>query len=398
MTEDRGRTIGSRLLRRHSSLTDLGPGLRKKSSRPPGALLRRTSSFGGGPIVVVPVQSLPPETEPPHLRWLILLLACLLLFGNYYAYDNPAALNRPLQAFLGHDYDTWQYELNLMYAVYSFPNMFIPLIGGSLMDKADPAWVLLGFSTVVCLGQSLFALGVTLKSFSLMLLGRILFGIGGESISVAQASITTSWFKGKELAFALGLNLCIARLGSVANSIMSPRIERKFSVPVAVWVGTLTCCMSLCCALVLSGIIRTRMKLRNAREEESRGNNSEDEVEEPQTRSLLHPLRKETSAADLDEANMETQPLIDNTYQVDTSERDTSPTSSTSEISGSWADFTLLPLSFWIVCLICVLLYGTVVPFNNIASDFLMSKWYPGDTQTAGAVMRYVQVMNFLIQ
>jgi hypothetical protein len=29
---------------------------------------------------------------------------------------------------------------------------------------------------------------VTLKSFSLMLLGRILFGIGGESISVAQAT------------------------------------------------------------------------------------------------------------------------------------------------------------------------------------------------------------------
>lgn len=45
------------------------------------------------------------------------------------------------------------------------------------------------------------------------------------------------------------------------------------------------------------------------------------------------------------------------------------------------------PFSFWLVCLLCVLLYGTVVPFNNIASDFLMSKWYPNDTETAGIVM-----------
>jgi MFS family permease len=160
------------------------------------ALLRRTSSFGGGPIVVLEPAlkgnqsglTVTESKDPSSLRWLILLLSCLLLFGNYYAYDAPAALNRPLQAFLGHDYDTWQYELNLLYAVYSFPNMFLPLLGGSLLDSADPATVLLGFSSIVCLGQALFALGVTLKSFSLMLLGRSLFGIGGESISVAQAT------------------------------------------------------------------------------------------------------------------------------------------------------------------------------------------------------------------
>ena len=66
------------------------------------------------------------------------------------------------------------------------------------------------------------------------------------------------------------------------------------------------------------------------------------------------------------------------------------PPSSNEDLSqGSGiGDLFLLPKTFWLICLICVLLYGTVVPFNNIASDFLMSKWYPGDTQTAGAVMR----------
>ena len=85
--------------------------------------------------------------------------------------------------------------------------MFIPLIGGALIDSMNPAYVLMGFSFIVCLGQTIFAIGVSTKWFSLMLIGRILFGIGGETISVAQASITTRWFSGKELSFALGLSI-----------------------------------------------------------------------------------------------------------------------------------------------------------------------------------------------
>ena len=92
-----GSSVSSRLLRKHSSFIS-NPG----SPIPPRkqkALLRRTSSFGGGPIVVVETQTLvgsPAHKEDSQLRWIILLLACLLLFGNYYAYDNPAALNKPL--------------------------------------------------------------------------------------------------------------------------------------------------------------------------------------------------------------------------------------------------------------------------------------------------------------
>jgi hypothetical protein len=41
-------------------------------------------------------------------------------------------------------------------------------------------------------------------------------------MGVAQSSIVSVWFKGKELAFALGLNLSISRLGSVVNGIVVP--------------------------------------------------------------------------------------------------------------------------------------------------------------------------------
>ena len=55
-----------------------------------------------------------------------------------------------------------------------------------------------------------------------MLVGRVVFGLGGESMSVAQSAIVSSWFKGKELAFALGVNLSVSRLGSVLNSNTIP--------------------------------------------------------------------------------------------------------------------------------------------------------------------------------
>lgn len=45
--------------------------------------------------------------EAAHLRWIILLLASALLFGNYYAYDNPAALNTHLQLYFQESDDAW---------------------------------------------------------------------------------------------------------------------------------------------------------------------------------------------------------------------------------------------------------------------------------------------------
>ncbi len=249
-----------------------------------------------------------------------------MLFGNYYAYDNPAALNTSLQKYLGHSYDDFQYELNLLYSVYSFPNMFLPFLSGRLIDRYDIKKVLIFCSLLVCIGQTVFAYGVGHKSFSIMILGRICFGMGGESISVIQALITTSWFKGKELAFALGLNLCIARFGSVVNAIVSPRMANAYDVPTAVRLGAVTCYASFLSAIALCTIIHF------ANEEKEEPNNEPEEA------------------------------LFDTT-----------------------AIFKY-PVTYWLLCLICVSLYGTVIPFNNIAQDFLQSK-YGLSNESAGVVM-----------
>lgn len=68
-----------------------------------------------------------------------------------------------------------------------------------------------------------------------MVIGRILFGVGGESLFVSQTRTTTSWFRGKELAFALGVNLGIARLGSVLNDYLSPILCLQYSMAAAMY-------------------------------------------------------------------------------------------------------------------------------------------------------------------
>jgi MFS family permease len=64
-----------------------------------------------------------------------------------------------------------------------------------------------------------------------MIAGRTVLGLGAESMIVAVTTALAKWFKGKELSFAFGINLTIARLASVAadnsptwaNSVFYPQ-------------------------------------------------------------------------------------------------------------------------------------------------------------------------------
>ena len=56
-------------------------------------------------------------------------------------------------------------------------------------------------------GQVIFALGGLLDTYPLMQIGRFVFGIGGESLAVAQNTYAVSWFKGKELNMVFGFQV-----------------------------------------------------------------------------------------------------------------------------------------------------------------------------------------------
>jgi MFS family permease len=136
------------------------------------------------------------------LRWVILVLTCAVMVGNYYCYDIPASLHKQLQDYLPRNttsmpkYSNFEVLFSLLYTVYSVPNMVLPFFGGFLVDRFGIRICFLRFVFLILLGQGIFTLGLVFKSWGIMLLGRVLFGLGGESLGVANGALLSEWFKG----------------------------------------------------------------------------------------------------------------------------------------------------------------------------------------------------------
>ncbi|KAF9423757.1 hypothetical protein BGZ94_008182 [Podila epigama] len=315
-------------------------------------------------------------------HWAVLSLACLLLLGNYYCYDIPAALNVQLEEWMGTSYEVHQYQLNMLYSAYSLPNIILPLLGGFLIDKLSASRMLILFSLCLCLGQAVFSTGVSFKSFGVMLLGRFIFGIGGECLEVAQAKITTDWFKSRWLGFALGMNLSWARIGTALNDNISPALAAHTSGGVvgASWLGFGVCVLSLGCGMGLVYLDRPKSRKEAGVRQDvtSRGQAT---LVSP-TNNTIGGQSPNLSSSSLSSEALEEEEELER--QAEMAEDDQMHLS---EIA------TLQP-SFWILCLCCISLYGAVVPFIHISSDFLQKKWYKNNPTRAGSVMSIPDIIS----
>jgi MFS family permease len=144
---------------------------------------------------------------PALLRWIVLLVISLAMMGNYYIYDCISPLADMLRSQLGFS-DT---SIGTLLAIYSIPNIFMVLIGGIIIDRIGTKKSAFIFTTLIMLGAFITCLRGNLF---VMATGRLIFGLGAESMIVAVTTSIARWFKGNQLSFAFGLNLTIARLGS----------------------------------------------------------------------------------------------------------------------------------------------------------------------------------------
>ncbi|XP_066912299.1 lysosomal dipeptide transporter MFSD1-like [Clytia hemisphaerica] len=192
-------------------------------------------------------------------RFTVLIFICFLSFGSYFCFDNPAALQKQITT----DMKVNTEKFMLLYSLYSWPNVVLCFFGGFLLDKVFG--IRLGtiiFGLFVCVGQVIFSLGAVFDSYTMMEAGRFVFGIGGESLAVAQNTYAVSWFKGAELNMVFGLQLSFSRVGSTVNmNVMGPmykflekRIDKE-SYVILGWtlmVGFLFCLLSLFCSLAMA--------------------------------------------------------------------------------------------------------------------------------------------------
>jgi len=175
----------------------------------------------------------------PFYRWAVLVFVSLAMFGNYYAYDCIAPIADLLSKQLGFS----DSNIGLLQAIYSFPNLIMVLIGGYLVDRIGARKAIFIFGMTCMIGASVTVLSGHLV---LMATGRLIFGVGAESLIVAVTTAIAKWFRGKELSFAFGINLTIARLGSLLAQ-NSPTWARfaysNWRTPLLISVGFATFCV-----------------------------------------------------------------------------------------------------------------------------------------------------------
>ncbi|KAI9176039.1 hypothetical protein H9P43_006403 [Blastocladiella emersonii ATCC 22665] len=338
---------------------------------------------------------LPP---PPRMRWVVLSTTCFVLVGNFYAYDQVAALNIPLEEYSGLPATEYQYLIGSFFVVYSLPNIVLPFIGGALIDKYGARTIAVVTSLLSVVGQLFFTIGLVSRTPSWAVFGRFLFGLGGETLSVSQQRITTKWFRGSELALAVGINLAVARLGSVVNDLISPYLAHHYDVPTALWTGFLTCLLSLtstvflvlldaknahiCPETVLAN--HRAMRLHDLSGSGSRG--TPKPLDGDGRAALLARTPRtagEEQAGGGDPANW---PHGFNAWSL-----------VKRELWVLQRGVRAFPRVFWLIQLSMIFQYGTVIPFNTIHAAFLTYKWYPTDPQHAAQVMGVPDTLSALL-
>jgi MFS family permease len=145
-------------------------------------------------------------------RWLVLTVISLAMFGNYYIYDSIAPIADILKSDLGFSDE----NIGSLYSVYSVAAVLVLLVGGMLVDRWGTVKSTILFGGICAAAGILNAVSAELW---VMLTARFLLGVGAEPLIVAITCALAKWFKGKELAFAFGVNLTIARLGSYAADL-----------------------------------------------------------------------------------------------------------------------------------------------------------------------------------
>jgi MFS family permease len=247
-------------------------------------------------------------------RFTILGFVSLITLGSYFAYDSVGAIETTLIEV----FHTNRAAIGAMYSMYSVAAFFAVLFGGFLIDRIGARAASLLFSALVVAGAALVAAAPSLPVLDA---GRILFGIGSESMVVAQSAILARWFTGKELAFSFGIALTVSRLGTLFTFNTEALLSERMGFRAALWAAAALCALSFVCNWVYAVLDRR-----------------------------AEPVLRLPSPAAGDKIAL--------------------------------ADIRGMSASYWYVVMLCVTFYSAIFPFTALSTDFFHEKW--GLAQASG--------------
>jgi MFS family permease len=157
--------------------------------------------------------NLVPAQPSAGFRWLVLVACSIAMFGNYYVFDALYPVTPFLQEQLGFTDE----QIGLLDTAYNVAALLTLIAGGVLIDRLGTARSAVLFGAVGAAGSALIAFlpaAMPGAPAVAMAAGRFVLGVGSELFIVAATTVVGRWFKGKEISFALAVQLFIARLGS----------------------------------------------------------------------------------------------------------------------------------------------------------------------------------------
>jgi len=190
-------------------------------------------------------------------RWIALILISLTMFFAYFFVDVVA----PLKTLLEQAPYFWSNEtFGMLGGSEFFLNVFAGflILSGIILDKMGIRFTILLSGALMLIGGSIkwyaltpgfvgTGLETSLNSFitgipasaKLAFFGFAIFGVGVEMAGITVSKTIVKWFRGKELALAMGLEMALARLGVFAVFQLSPIFAKSGGVSNSVFFGVL---------------------------------------------------------------------------------------------------------------------------------------------------------------
>lgn len=286
-------------------------------------------------------------------RWSALFIVSFTMMCGYFLTDIMAPLAGLLEGQLG-----WsRAEYGTFTSSYGWFNVFLLMLifGGIILDKLGVRLTGVGAAAVMVIGAAIKYWAIssdTLRGTTLLGLdGQVLmasigfatFAVGVEVAGITVSKIIVKWFKGKELATAMGMEMAMARIGTA--------LALGFSVPIAKAMGVIDVSRSVLVALIGLCIGLIAFFIYVAMDKKLDASEASDEVEEK---------------------NPEDEFKISDIGKI------------------------LSNRGWWYIAILCVLFYSAVFPFLKYATDLMVNKFGVAE-DLAGMIPMLLPFGNILL-
>jgi MFS family permease len=269
--------------------------------------------------------------ESKTARWTALAVVSFTMLTGYYLADVMAPLKPLLESQKG-----WtSTEYGFFTSAYGWFNVFLVMliIGGIILDKKGVRFTGMMATSIMVIGTAIKYWAISTHSLDGTLLfgwkaqvtvagiGYAIFGVGVEIAGITVSKIIVKWFKGKEMALAMGLEMATARMGTaLALSTSAPLATamKDVSAPILL-------CLIMLCIGMISFFIYTFM-----------------------------------------DKKLDASIVKDNIGRVVEPEE---------EFKLSDIKMIFMNKGWWYIAILCVLFYSAVFPFLKYASDLMVNKF-----------------------